>query len=89
MKKNEPLKNNDPSMSLMYLLNKVDELNNLSSDDCDYCGYKSTLVKFEDLPYSTRKAFTELLKMPEFKNGATYLYCKHCDLYAILCSPDK
>ena len=86
MKKNEPLKNNQPSMNLIEVLNMVDQLNNFY---CNDCGNKRTVVKFDDLPDSTRQLFSELLKMPEFKNSAIYLYCKHCDEHAILGNPYK
>lgn len=87
MKKNEPLKNNQPSMSLIEVLNMMDQLNNFYSNDCNDCGNERTIVKFEDLPEVPRNAFAELLRMPVYKTGATFLYCKHCDQYSILSSP--
>ena len=89
MKKNEPLKNNQPSMSLMGVLNMVDQLNNFYSNDCYDCGNERLVVKFEDLPEVPRKAFAGLLKMPVYKVGATFLYCNRCDQYSILSGPCK
>ena len=87
MKKNEPLKNNQPLMSLIEVLNMMDQLNNFYSNDCNDCGNERTVVEFEDLPEVPRKAFETLLKMPVYKTGATFLFCKHCDQYSILSSP--
>ena len=87
MKKNEPLKNNPPSVSLIDFLNMADQLNKFYSNDCNECGNERTVVKFEDLPELPRKAFAGLLKMPVYMTGATFLYCKHCDQYSILSSP--
>jgi len=87
MKKNEPLKNNLPSMSLMEVLNMVDQLNSFYNNDCNDCGNERTAMKFEDLPHFTRQVFTELIKRPEYKNGVIYLYCKHCDQHSMLGNP--
>jgi len=89
MKKNEPLNNNQPSMSLIEVLTMIDQLNNFYSNDCNDCGNERTLVEFEDLPYFTRQIFTELIKMPEYKNGVIHLYCKRCDQHSMLGNPYK
>lgn len=81
------MKKNEPSMSLSELLNMTELLNKFSKDNCSDCGNERTVVKFEDLPELPRNAFAGLLKMPVYKTGAIFLYCKHCDQYSILSSP--
>jgi len=74
-------------MSLKEVLNMAEQLNKFYSNDCNDCGNERTGVKFEDLPDVPRNAFAELLKIPVYKVGAIFLYCKHCDQYSILSSP--
>jgi len=56
-------------------------------NNCSDCGNERTKVKFEELPDAFKKGFKELLENAPFKNGATFLYCKHCAQYSILSSP--
>jgi len=58
-----------------------------AKDNCSDCGKERMVMKFEDLPEVPRKAFAGLLKMPVYKTGVSFLYCKCCDQYSILSSP--
>lgn len=52
--------------------------------NCTTCGKERELIKFEDLPETSKNGFNELLKQEPFKSGATFLFCRNCNQYSIL-----
>jgi hypothetical protein len=53
---------------------------------CPKCIYKRRETKLKDIPSDIREEIIRTMRINEFKEKPTFVYCKKCDTYSILSS---
>ena len=76
------MKKDNNSSDFEEFLKKFDAM----SLRCSIYDSKRKEIKLKDIPYNLKKELMLMMKISEFKENPTFVYCNKCDTYSILSS---